>query len=107
MTTMEIEALSKDDLIKTYVELNREKDTIELQQDLIKKSLKNKLETENLKNFSNSFGEVSIMNQKRNNFQQQVAKKFLTDEQLAECYKEIEVSFVKIVSVESKANMRF
>lgn len=104
---MEIEIMEPTKLINTYLELNKEKDSIEMQQNIIKDVLKTKMEKDKLEKISSDIGEVTMCNQTRNNFMQESAKKFLTEEQIKQCYKKTELSFVKIMSFETKSKMRF
>jgi hypothetical protein len=95
------------ELINKYLELNKEKDEVEMQQNIIKDVLKTKMEKDKLDKISSEIGEVTMCRQTRKNFMQESAKKFLTEEQINQCYKETELNFVKIMSFETKSKMRF
>jgi len=107
MTTMEIQEFNNEDLIKNYVELNKQKEMLVMQQSIIKDVLKERMEKDKLEKIDSSFGEAKMMNQTRRNFMQASAKKFLTDEQIKTCYRETELSFIRILSTETKAKMKF
>lgn len=106
-TTMELSQMDIDTLIKEYVEYQNAENRMKINMDLIKNMLQAKLEEKGEDKHANQYGEVVLVRQKRNTFQQAIAKKYLSEAQLKECYKEQELSFVKVVSAEAKANMRF
>jgi len=106
-TNMEIEQLSKDELITKYVELQKIQNKIEMNMSFMKQRLQALLEKEGQTKYANSLGEASIVSQKRNQFMQNVAKGFLSEEELTKCYMPKEVTFVKVMSTEAKQNMRF
>lgn len=104
---MQIESMSKIELLHKYTFFKRAVDEIERNMELMKMKLKEHLTNDGEEKFTSPDGEVSIVNSKRKQFQQSVAKGFLTPEQIEQCYTEKKLSFVKILTTEAKENMRY
>lgn len=101
---MEIDNMDNDAALKNCIKFKEISDEIKMQMDLLKVRMQ-KLLTDNKEvKFTNDFGEVALIHQERKTFQQPVAKKFLTEEQIAQCYKMSQVDFVKVISAVAKEN---
>ena len=100
-TNMEIDNMAKEDALKTYIELQKSKNQIEMNMDFIKQRLKAMLEEDNETRFGVEEGEVSIVNQHRNQFMQTIAKGMLSTEQIEKCIVEKDISFIKVISAEA------
>lgn len=100
-SNMEIDEMTIEDALKAYLELQKNKSQIEMNMDFLKHRLKAMLEDANETRFGIQEGEVSIVNQHRNQFMSTIAKGMLTSEQLEKCIVEKDISFVKVISSEA------
>lgn len=106
-SSIEIDSMDKDKLMKTYFELQKAADNVDMNMNFIKQKLKEQFERDNEKSYKNSFGEAVLITQERKQFQQEIAKNFLSENQIKECYKKQQLNFIKMVSAEAKANMKY
>lgn len=92
----------KTKLLNKYLELNEQKNKIQIELDLIKLQFEEILTEENDTAFSTENGEVRLMSQKRKIFSKDRAIPFIPVSELASCYDEKEIQFIRIISSATK-----
>ena len=103
-SNMEIDSMSKDELLKAYLQLQETSNKLDMSMSFIKARMDAILQAEGIKNYVNPLGEFVRVTQNRNNFMATKAKEFLTAEQIQTCTVPKEVSYIKVISTQAKTN---
>jgi hypothetical protein len=101
---MEIDDMTKDELLKEYLYLLEVSNKLSMQMSFIKARMDVVLEKEGEKKYANSLGEFVRITQKRNSFMTTLAKEMLTEEQIQKCIVPKEVSYIQVISAQAKTN---
>jgi len=93
--------MTDEELLKEYLNQANVKKVIERTQDIIKAEFNHRLTDQNKTKLYLEDGQVNIMKQSRNYFNQKKAKELLGEDNTNMCMEKKEVNFVRIVSKES------
>jgi len=104
ISNMEIDAMDKDTLLNLYLKFQDESNKLDMNMSFIKQRMEAIMQEEGIKNYANSMGEFVRVTQQRNNFMATKAKEFLTAEQIELCKVPKEISYIKVISTQAKAN---
>lgn len=92
--------------LDVYNKLKTEMDKLQVQLDLIKGEIEEQMKIKGLDEFNCEYGQVKYIISERNQFNQGVAKSFLTSEQLEKCMEKKSVNYLRIVNPLALENMR-
>jgi hypothetical protein len=92
---------ANEELMGKYLELSRMMEVYKLDCEQIKQEMQSRLEKDNTHVFKCTIGEARMMNYKKQQFDQKKAKSYLSEEQVKDCTKEIEMKYLTIMSTES------
>jgi len=90
-----------EELMSKYLELSKLMQIYELHTAQIKQEMQSRLEKDNTHVFKCTIGEARMMNYKKQQFDQKKAKTYLSEIEIKDCTKEIEMKYLTIMSTES------
>ena len=103
---MSNEDKTNEELIEECIELNKEKASIETDLGLLKSELEERMAKAGVNSFQSELGEARLINGTHRHFSQDIAKKYLTPEQVKECQIEKPLKYVRVVDNETKEVMQ-
>jgi hypothetical protein len=96
----------EETLLGKYLELQKEKEKLECDMEMIKSDFEKLLEKRENHKYISSIGEARMMKYMKSSFDSKKAKTFLSPQQIVDCTKEKEIVSITIMSTQAIENRR-